>query len=356
MTEHLLLREELTVDDVIMMPQFGMLNSRSDAVLHQYMYSAPMDRVTGYNMAKAMLDVGQVPVVSRFLSDEERQRCLKDFHDTEAFFAVGATKNALAKFIKELADLKVDELLINVAVDIAHGDSNIGYHAVKFLNDQPFVHHIMTGSVVSGAGASFLVQGGASHVRVGIGPGSMCTTRVMTGCGRPQLSAVYDVKSSLDLAGQEAVVIADGGIRNPGDVVKYLCAGADAVMLGSELARAFESPGWHEMETQLTYEGAAVMIPSIAMPKKWVKTYRGQASAEFQAEMKPEGLAYVEGVRRDMEWDGSTVESITTKYDRGLRSAISYLGGTSLENLNPVETRMLRITAAGRREGESNGR
>jgi IMP dehydrogenase/GMP reductase len=348
-----LLRNEdtlLSADDVLLVPQKGILASRRDATLNPFIYSAPMDRVTGYWLTKRMLELNEIPVVSRFLSKEERARCLRDFHSTEAFFAVGGTPEHLQDFIKELEEVPVSnekDFFVNVAIDIAHGHSVLGLNAIRFLRKElTFIKSIMSGSIASSSAGRHCFDSGATHLRVGIGSGAACTTRIVTGIGVPQLEAVYNVANH----NPKAIVIADGGIKNSGDAVKYLAAGAKGIMMGHEFSKTFEAPGW---EVDNSYQGGLLICgpQAEAMPQVYKKVYRGQASAEFQKDYKGQASWCPEGASsKDMYWDGETVETLIMRYREGVQSAISYLGLVTLADLHPDNVTFIRITSAGRRE------
>lgn len=350
----------LSVDDVYLVPQQGVLTSRGDAVLHPFIYSAPMDTVTGYKMALAMRNANQFPCISRFISDDEYLACLQAYGtDPDVWFAVGGTKEGLLKFMRLLNSMEEplpEDTQLSVIVDIAHGDSPTGTEAVSFLADRPFVGKVMTGSIANPKAAERLIEAGATHLRVGIGPGAACTTRVMTGIGVPQFSAVLSIHDYLleqDLR-SKAVIIADGGIKNPGHAVKYLCAGADAIMMGSVFSRCEESPGWEAVQQPLD---ASKPIVFPAKPTvKFFKSYRGQASEAFQVDVLGRRPACAEGASSpQFEWDGTYVQHVVDQYLGGVASAISYLGLRRMDDLKPNNVQFVEITAGGLLEGTAHG-
>lgn len=373
-----------SADDLLLLPRRGILSSRSKAELYPFIYSAPMDRVTGWKMAKTLLEIGEIPVISRFLEEDEWYQCIKDYHSTSAFFGIGARKEELLEFIEALQELDTEDLYVNVAVDIAHGHSNLGLDVIAYLRELPFVRAIMSGSIATPEAAVDCVRQGATHLRVGIGPGSMCTTRLMTGVGVPNISAVYHIHKALTDTQTTAVqtgsdtyknitspiwgidrtkvtIIADGGIRYPGDAVKYIAAGADAVMLGSVFAKCLESPGWQEEQPRpLRGDGnIPIMIFSHEPNKRkpyLVKTYRGQASAEFQKDKEKSSWCPEGASSNIIEWSGETVETEVNKFRGGMQSALSYLGMRSLEQLKPQNVDFIQITASGMTEGTAHGK
>lgn len=356
-----------SVDDLLLLPRRGILSSRSKAELRPFIYSAPMDRVTGWNMTKSLLSIGEIPVISRFLEEDEWYQCIKDYHSTPAFFGVGARKEELLEFIEALQKLDVEDLYVNVAVDIAHGHSNLGLDVIAYLRELPFVRAIMSGSIATPEAAVDCVRQGASHLRVGIGPGSMCTTRQMTGIGVPNISAVHHIHKAIvdpqhDIDRREVTIIADGGIRYPGDAVKYIAAGADAVMLGGVFAKCLESPGWQE-EQPLPYKAAGSNTPILIFSSEpsrkkphLVKTYRGQASAEFQKDKNKNSWCPEGASSNVIEWQGETVESEVNKFRGGMQSALSYLGMTSIYQLKPHNVDFIQITSSGMIEGTAHGK
>jgi IMP dehydrogenase len=330
--------EFLSANDVLLVPQPGVLASRKQAQLKPYIYSAPMDTVTGYDLAAAMLHNNQLPVVSRFIPESERLNCLVDlgWHEN-AFFAVGF--GDVDKFLELAAIAAVkgewpEPFKINLAIDVAHGDMMRAHSLAATLRKNPFVRHIMSGSVCTSGAARRAADNGCTHIRVGVGPGAVCTTRLMTGCGFPQLSAVYEIYKAFG-RGTNIEIIADGGIKHPGDAVKYLAAGASGVMLGSMLSKCKEAPGWNS-------DG-------------W-KNYRGQASGDFQRDHYGSEAVCPEGVTtKPFKWNGEYVTSTVNRFNGGVRSAISYLGLTSIEDLQPNTVRFIKVTPATFVEGTPHG-
>lgn len=331
----------LAADDVLLVPQRGVLQSRRDAIVTAEIYSAPMDTVTGYRVSKRMLELDAFPVLCRNLQEEEWYATVQEFHDHPNFWIAMDAKGAI---LERLENLKLRGQ-INVAIDIAHGYSPLGIDAVVRLQSLDYVKGIMTGSIVTEGAGRTLIKAGATHLRVGIGPGSACTTRLMTGVGFPQLSAVAQMR---DLP---ATVIADGGIRYPGDAVKYLAAGADGVMLGGLFSQTIESPGWREEVAPLDLD-EIVRFP--AEPKTvYKKSYRGHASAAFQKDHFGTASSCPEGASGpEFTWDGTTVEDVVTRFRHGIQSACSYMGVASSDELPPL---FIRNTQAGIQEGQPHG-
>ena len=245
---------------------------------------------------------------------------------------VGVTADTLDR-AKALVEAGADAIVI----DTAHGHSKgvvEKLHEVKaaFPNVD-----VVVGNVATGAAAKYLVENGADGVKVGIGPGSICTTRVVAGVGVPQLSAVYDVYSALQ--GTGVPLIADGGLRYSGDVVKALAAGGSCVMIGSLVAGTEESPG-----------------DTIIFNGRKFKSYRGMGSLEameqkngskdryFQGDTKDVKKLVPEGIAGRVPYKG-TVQEVIYQLMGGLRSGMGYCGAASIEKLHGAK--FTRITNAG---------
>ena len=182
---------------------------------------------------------------------------------------------------------------------------------------------------------------------------SACTTRTQVGIGVPQLSAVYLInKAMTDMGNRNQVhLIADGGIRSPGDSVKYLAAGADGIMMGRALSQTIESAGWIE-DPGIEIQGR--MMVRTGEPRVY-KQYRGQASAEFQKAILGKANRCPEGASsKDIEPTG-TIEETVEQYRGGVASAISYLGFESIEEIKPDKVHFIKVTNAGYQEGTPHG-
>jgi IMP dehydrogenase len=352
---HILDSELLSADDVLLVPSLGLLDSRSQAELGPFLYSAPMDTVTGYDLTEQLVALGHVAVVCRNLPTEELLRCINDFaSNPNVFFAISLDREWLKLFMEALLATGTEEP-VNVAIDIAHGDMLKAHELAIFLREAGFCRYIMSGSICTPAGASRAITAGCTHLRIGVGPGGMCTTRVKTGVGFPQLSAVYHIHRHLQNEGQRsAVLIADGGVRQPGDVVKYLSAGADAVMMGSRFSRAIESAGWqHDGWENPPLEGL-VTFPLPAPIPMYAKNLRGHASADFQ-KSHGKSAACPEGASTRIEWDGTELSHIVAEYEGGVASAISYLGLNSILQLGPESVTMIKVTSSTQLESMPHG-
>jgi IMP dehydrogenase len=248
--------------------------------------------------------------------------------------AVGVGTDALER-AEALAAAEVDVLV----VDTAHGHSLGVVEMVRRIKDA-FDVDVVAGNIATPAAAEALIDAGADGVKVGIGPGSICTTRVVAGVGVPQITAVYDVAQAA--ARQEIPVIADGGLTSSGDVAKALAAGADAVMLGSMLAGTDESPG-----------------DVIVVQGERFKEYRGMGSLGamkarsfskdryFQGDVEDVDKLVPEGIEGRVAYKGP-VAPIVYQLVGGVRQAMGYCGAATLAELKDAQ--FVRITGAGLRE------
>jgi IMP dehydrogenase len=230
-----------------------------------------------------------------------------------------------------------------VTIDTAHGHSKGVIEAVRRAK-LAFPHlDIIAGNIATGSAAKALVEAGADAVKVGIGPGSICTTRIIAGVGVPQLSALFEVSEALK--GSGVAIIADGGIRFTGDIVKALAAGADCIMAGSLFAGVEESPG----ET-IIYEG------------RKFKSYRGMGSIDamkegskdryFQDAEDEVKKLVPEGIVGRVPYKGRLSE-VMYQYIGGLKAGMGYCGAKSIEVLK--DSKFVKITAAGVRESHPHG-
>jgi IMP dehydrogenase len=246
--------------------------------------------------------------------------------------AIGAGGDFLTR-AKALIDAGVDALV----VDTAHGHAEGVLEATGRVREAFPEVQLVAGNVASREGARALVERGVDAVKVGVGPGSICTTRVVTGVGVPQLTAVFD---ALDGAG-DVPVIADGGIKYSGDAVKALAAGASSVMMGSMLAGTEESPGEAFLLEGRRFKMVRGMGSLSAMQD-------GSADRYFQeGELSPKKLV-PEGIEGRVPYKGP-VGDVLFQMVGGLRSGMGYVGCATIDELR-TNTEFVRITAAGLRE------
>jgi IMP dehydrogenase len=306
--------EQLSFDDILLVPQHSEITSRSSVDLSVLIGSgntairlaipfvaAPMDTVCEWEMAVAMRNAGGIGIIHRYLTIEERSRMVRMIvaNNSIAAASVGAT----GLYLAEAAKLASDGASL-ILVDIANGHSQFAVDAVKNLRKLlGNTVHIMAGNVATYDGFAALSDAGADSIRVGIGGGSACTTRIVSGHGIPTLASIIDIRNKIS-KGSGASLIADGGIRYPGDAAKAMAAGADAIMLGGLLAGTEESPG--------------------TVDENGYKVFRGMASKEAQEEGRG-SVSGVEGIATRVPFKGS-VTHVLMDLAAGLKSAYSYTG------------------------------
>ena len=314
----------LTYDDVLLMPRHCEITSRTIPNLETRLtknksiklpfIASNMDTVTETEMASKMAEIGGHGILHRFMDTAAQIEMVKLLHTVKKnnnnlhiSASVGVKEEGMRR-----ADALVDAGVEIITLDIAHGDSVMMIEMLDYIKKKYSHVDVIAGNVAMPDGVKRFIDSGADAVKVGIGPGSMCTTRVITGCGVPQLTAV--ALCVAEARKFDIPVIADGGIKTSGDIVKALTAGADSVMLGSMLAGTLETPG--EI-------------------KGGMKKYRGMASKDAQVSWRgnmQKGMA-AEGESRMISCKGS-VENVIDELSGGVRSGMTYLNATNLKELN----------------------
>lgn len=293
--------------------------------------------------------VGKLPIVN----DDGLFKGLYSFHDVKAIVnriepdynrdskhrlrvaaAVGPYNDGR---IESLIKAEVDVLVL----DTAHGHSKGVVETLKMIkNTYGDIVDVVAGNIATGEAAKDLIDAGADAVKVGIGPGSICTTRVVAGVGIPQISAIYNAKKAI---GDEVPVIADGGIKQTGDIAKAIAVGADSTMMGSVLAATEESPGEkiiHQGRRFVVYRGMGSLG---AMRKaKGSRERYGQRDVENDKQLVPQGI---EGL---VPYRGSTAE-VLHQFVGGLRNSLGYCGSRDLREFQS-KVRFCRVSSAGLRE------
>lgn len=343
------MRECLAFDDVLCVPRYSDVRSRMDPDtsvkvagidLKIPMIASPMDTVCEAEMAIELAKLGGMGILHRFCSVEEQVAMAKAVIETSQkegikiplAMAVGVTESEKERF-SVLSKLPLDL----VVIDVANGYHTLTAEMLSYIREISPDISIMAGNVADREGFKCLAQMGVDAVRVGIGSGSICSTRIQTGFGVPLLSSILDC-AAIKSFHPKTALIADGGIRYPADVVKSLVAGADAVICGSIFAGTKEAPGG----IIYTNDG-----------KAW-KNYRGMASFATQLDKKG-GLKVgttAEGVSQLTEYKGS-LERVINDFVGGLRSGMSYAGAWEISDLRDVE--FVRITGAGLTESHAHG-
>ncbi|KXN75242.1 IMP dehydrogenase [Lactobacillus johnsonii] len=355
-------KKGLTFDDVLLIPAESHVLPNEvkldtklapNLQLHIPLISAGMDTVTEGNMAIAMAENGGLGVIHKNLSIEAQVEEVKkakrktvdpnlphpavdDQGRLLAAAAVGVTSDTFER-AESLLEAGADAIVI----DTAHGHSAGVLRKIKEIREHFPNATLIAGNVATGEGTAALFDAGVDVVKVGIGPGSICTTRIVAGVGVPQITAIYDAASVAQKYGKK--IIADGGIKYSGDVVKALAAGGNAVMLGSMFSGTTEAPG-----TIFTNEG------------KQFKSYRGMGSVGamsqqhgssdryFQGGVNEANKLVPEGVEGLVRYKGD-VSNIIYQIDGGLRAGMGYVGAGTIEEL--IEnSQFVQITNAGLRE------
>lgn len=330
------MRLGLTYNDTLLKPQYSDIRSRSEVDIGNNLggkyfstpiISAPMDTVTESKMAQTMYDSGGLGIIHRYNTIPEQVKIAKSFlrkkRTTNGAF-VGAAVGVTGDYYERAQELiKVGVQVI--CLDIAHAHHILTKEALFSLKRDFDNVHFMVGNVASEEAFSDLSNWGADSIKVGIGGGSICSTRIKTGHGVPGLQAVADCSKAK--TNSQALLIADGGIKTSGDIVKALAAGADFVMLGSLLAGTDESPG-------KVYDSE----------NGKVKIYQGMASSEAQMKWKG-SVSSREGISTTIPYKGS-VKDIVEDLSIGIRSGFSYTGARNIRELWE-KSQFMRQTTSG---------
>jgi IMP dehydrogenase len=317
--------EALCFDDILLEPQQSKVWSRSDVdltmssgnlTLSLPVIAAPMDTVCGDNMAITIAKHGGLGVIHRHQKLENQINMIKKVKDQsyEVFGSIGINSS----FVED-AKLLINAGASGVCIDVANGHNYRAINAVQELRKETDAH-IMVGNISSPEGFIELAEAGASSIRVGIGGGSMCTTRIVTGHGLPTLQSIMDIEKYRFSSEIDCAIIADGGLRNSGDMIKAFAAGADFVMVGSMLAGTTESPGE-------VIDGK--------------KVFRGMASKSAQEDTRGY-ISVIEGAETMIPYKGSA-EDILNNISGGLRSGCSYSGVHALRDL-PLFAKIRKIS------------
>ncbi len=334
--------EALTFDDVLLLPKYSnILPSNTSVILNltkrirlkvPFLTSA-MDTVTESKMAIAIAREGGLGIIHRNLSIKDQSKEVLKVKDKKLLVgaAIGTNKEDLER-ARSLRSNGVDLIVI----DTAHG------HSEKVLRTLSDVKKIIknipvcVGNIATGEAAKKLYNSGADIIKVGIGPGSICTTRMVAGVGVPQISAIMDVKQSLKK--KKIKIISDGGVKFSGDIAKALAAGADAIMMGSIFAGTEESPGKKFKKNGKIYKQYRGMGSIGAMSS-------GSANRYFQKNFRNKSKFVPEGVEGRVEYKGK-VSKIIYQLQGGLRSSMGYIGARNLKEINK-KAKFVKITKAG---------
>jgi len=336
------IKEALTFDDVLLLPRYSkILPSDTDISLdlskkiklRSPFLSSAMDTVTESKMAIAIAKEGGIGIIHRNLTIKKQSQEVLKVKKKKLFVgaAIGTSFEDLNR-AKSLIDKGVDLIVI----DTAHGHSE---KVLKILSKLKRIYKktpICVGNIATSEAAKKLYNSGADIIKVGIGPGSICTTRMVAGIGVPQITAIQEVSSALK--GKNIKIISDGGIKFSGDIAKALAAGADAIMMGSIFAGTEESPG-----------------KKFKMKNKYYKQYRGMGSIGamsagssnryFQKNYKDKSKFVPEGVEGRIEYKGK-ISKIIYQMQGGLRSSMGYIGAKNISEIQK-KGKFIKITKAG---------
>jgi IMP dehydrogenase len=329
----------LTYDDILLIPQYSDIKSRKEVdignnldnkiYLDLPVISSPMDTVTESAMVTAISNQGGIGIIHRYNSIEEQTVSVQAAAVRETQ-NIGAAIGVTGDFLERASAVHAAGANV-LCVDVAHGHHILMKEALsalrKFFSDDL---HIMAGNVATQQAFNDLSDWGANSIRCNIGGGSICSTRIQTGHGLPGLQTIIDCSKST----RKAKIIADGGIRTSGDIVKAFAAGADFVMLGSLLAGTNESPG-EEIQT----------------PTGLVKKYRGMASKDAQMDWRGR-TSSEEGISTLIDHKGP-VTDILESIKNGISSGFSYSGARTINEFRE-KVKWVQQTSAGLSEGRTH--
>lgn len=357
------LKKGYTFDDVLLVPKKSNIRSRKDTdistkltkniILKNPIITSNMDTVTEHKMAVAVSNLGGVGIIHRFNTPSDEAKEVEKVKkskvideniaslDKKGRLLIGAAIGVKDDYL-ERTDKLLKAGVDFIVVDIAHGHNSREIEVIKILRKKYNKNiEIIAGNLATPQAAIDLIKAGADGLKVGIGPGSMCTTRIITGVGIPQLTAIEDIYKTIKK--NNIPLIADGGIKSSGDIAKAIAVGADTVMIGSLIAGCLETPG------KIFVEGGHSF-----------KYYRGMASMQASVDknkidkfLKDGFTRTPEGVCKKVPARGSAIE-IIEQLNSGLRSSMSYLGAKNLTEFRK-NAQFIEITNSGLSESRPHG-
>ena len=356
----------ITFDDVLLVPGYSDFKRQEISLetkltknisLKIPLVSAPMDTVTESELAIVLAKLGGIGIIHRNLTVQDQVlevKKVKDYTQSgQDKLLVGAAVGASSGF-EMRAEALIEEGVDVIVVDSAHGYADYILETIKYLKKN-YKIDVIAGNIATYDGAKALIDAGADGLRVGMGPGAICTTRIISGMGVPQITAILETsKASKDTG---IPVIADGGIKYSGDMVKAFCAGADTVMMGSFFASCKEAPGEH---VELPPEQVPSRFKSILKQNKATytfKSYRGMGSlgamqkgTEIKSEDEFHGKSYkdrvlvAEGVEGLVPINGD-VQKVVDQALGGIRSGMYYIGAKTVKDIQE-NGKFIQITHA----------
>ena len=337
------IKEALTFDDVTLAPKYSnILPSEVDTsiILTKFLklkiplLTSAMDTVTESKMAIAIAKAGGIGIIHRNLNIKKQVEEIKKVKKQKLLVgaAVGAGSNELAR-----AKAILKEGINMIVVDTAHGHTKKVSEMIKFIKkEKNSKTALCAGNIATAEAARYLDKLGVDIIKVGIGPGSICTTRLVAGIGVPQLTAILNVRNAVKKS--KVKIISDGGIKYSGDLAKAFAAGADAVMIGSLFAGTDETPGKLIKKNGKLFKSFRGMGSVGAMNK-------GSADRYFQSKQKDNSKYVPEGVEGLARYKGK-VGKVIFKLVGGLRSSMGYLGSKQIKYLRK-KPQFIKITKAG---------
>lgn len=332
-------------DDVLISPKYNKVNSRKEVsfqtqVTRNYSLDIPilaanMDTVCESKMAIALGRLGGLGVIHRFMTIEEQVTEVKKVKEQKLLTAAAVGVKDFEDRIKALSEAQINI----VVLDVAHGHSKRTGKTLDYIKANYPQIDVMVGNVATKDAAEYFISKKADAIKIGIGPGSMCTTRIMAGAGIPQITAIMD---AYEASQGRVPLCADGGMKNSGDIVKAIGAGADCIMSGSFFSGTEESPG-----------------EIITVNGEKYKEYRGMASyLATVKKMKLDGskvqeVVHVEGEMTKIKYKGP-ITPIINKLLGGLASGMTYVGASSIEKLKG-KADFIEISSAGYNESRAHG-
>lgn len=310
------IKDSICFDDILLLPVYSNVGSRKsvDLTMHGYKFpivASPMDTVCEWEMALKIVNEGGIGIIHRYINTTER------LHQIEKVSALAHNKDGIGVALSSLECFNTEfiddaiELGCNwFCIDTANGHGDAAIRATQHLRAYYPGINIMVGNVATSEGYARLAEAGADAVRVGIGGGATCITRIVSGHGMPTLQSIMDAYEYKINNNIKTLIVADGGLRTSGDIVKAFAAGADLVMLGSMLAGTEEAPG--------------ALVDGF-------KELRGMASGEAQMNWKGE-ISVVEGVAAKIKYKGF-VQDVFDQIKGGIGSGCSYSGVSKLSEL-----------------------
>lgn len=326
----------LSFDDVLLVPQYSSLSSRSDVSLTTRVVddveidapimSAPMDTVTSVEVANVFDEYGGTPVFDRYEDPEEQAqkiRAVKNNTNVPVGAALGVSEDIETR-VRTAIEAGVDYMVLTVA----HADTEAVYQTVEDYNNTAWDVPLVVGNVVTEGATKRLLEAGADGIKVGIGPGSFCTTRTVTGAGYPQLTAIANCRKAVsdycmenDINENKPTVIADGGIKTSGDAVKALAVGADSVMMGGFFTGTDEAPG------EVIESGGTKYKIGRGMASKAANEERTDKSQEEVERIASEGEEML------IEYKGPLADHLEP-FVFGIRNGYSYVGSENINELH----------------------